>query len=528
VFDFPLIPFLTEDFSPKGKGIDYLGMRNVNLIFLESKLISGINNATRDIGTYILGTWMTWKFTCLCEKTEGSGYTRDHFRAFSQPIEIAISYATRDGSPVNDRYPLPRNRIGKNQKVDLPTTLTFESIGRGLAASIFYAAQYGPSLKWLRLTADASTEDGKSAGFPMALEDEDTKVICQYVDAKIRQCPHYQKLLKGDAALFTEEEIDELGRAGLCAGAYRRPKGSFKKALEAKLFPKGSTRKLSADLIVATLKFHGPTQEETLRRIWYTGLTRSLDILHFESVELLEHSQQWQLFYSRQLLRYALESLLCCLERAIANGCRSVDESVEVFLSEWKSISGKNSIETFADLLHLLCRNGGLSDCKEPAAAWCREIGPVHDYFEFNEFEEGAESFINAMTMLSGWWMRIAGNETLIENLTKLPDESGRIPMAQIHGWIAERINEEFPDVCIDLIKDFVYSQHLRIGMSRLGEDGTRLRFSLGDHGISPAAKLENFALAKPPFMADRLHALIDLMEDLEYVERNGELIIAR
>jgi hypothetical protein len=250
--------------------------------------------------------------------------------------------------------------------------------------------------------------------------------------------------------------------------------------------------------------------------------------LHFESVELLEHSQQWQLFYSRQLLRYALESLLCCLERAISNGCRSVDESVEAFLSEWKSISGENSIETFADLLHLVCRNGGLSDYKEPTTAWCREIGPIHDYFELNEFEEGAEIFINAMTMLSGWWMRIAGNETLIENLAKLPDESGRIPMAQIHGWIAERINESFSDFCKDLIKDFVYSQHLRIGMSRLGEDGTRLRFSLGDHGISPAAKLENFALAKPPFMADRLHALIDLMEDLEYVEQDGELIIAR
>jgi len=97
--------------------------------------------------------------------------------------------------------------------------------------------------------------------------------------------------------------------------------------------------------------------------------------------------------------------------------------------------------------------------------------------------------------------------------------------MAQIHGWIAENINEEFPDFCKYLIKDFVYSQHLRIGMSRLGEDGTRLRFSLGDHGISPAAKLENFALAKPPFMADRLHALIDFMEDLEYTERDGELI---
>ena len=61
--------------------------------------------------------------------------------------------------------------------------------------------------------------------------------------------------------------------------------------------------------------------------------------------------------------------------------------------------------------------------------------------------------------------------------------------------------------------------------MSRLGDDGTRLRFSLGDEGITPTANLGNFARAKPPFMADRLHALISLMEDLDLVSRDGTYI---
>lgn len=61
----------------------------------------------------------------------------------------------------------------------------------------------------------------------------------------------------------------------------------------------------------------------------------------------------------------------------------------------------------------------------------------------------------------------------------------------------------------------------------RLGEDRTHLRFSLVDNGISPTAKLDNLVHAEPPFMADRPRALIDPMEDLNYVRREGELVLA-
>ena len=99
--------------------------------------------------------------------------------------------------------------------------------------------------------------------------------------------------------------------------------------------------------------------------------------------------------------------------------------------------------------------------------------------------------------------------------------------MKELHTWLYDRMEDNFLNTCKDLIADFVYSQHLRIGMSRIGDDGTRLRFSLGDEGINPTAKLKNFAKTEPPFMADRLHALISLMEDLDYVVRNGVHISA-
>lgn len=525
--DFPSTPFLTEDFSPQGKGIDYLGMRNVNLIFLESQLIPGINNATRDLGTYVLGVWITWKFIELCSQSGMYKYTRDNFRKFSQAIEVAISHTTRDGSTANEKHPIPRNRIGKNQKIDLSLPLTFKNMGRGLSASIFYAAQYGPSLRWIGLTADTRSEDGRSAGFQMALDDEDTKAICDYVDNKLQQSPYYEKLLQGDRVQLTLEEIDELGTAGLCAGFYRSPRGILKRALESKLFPPGNKRKTTADLIIATLQKVGPLSEEDLRRVWYTGLTPSGEFLALEHEKLQQQSRKWGIFYSRQILRYALESLLCCLERAVDRGCLSIEEVVDTFLLEWMEATEGYSIDTFADLLHHVCRRAGIKGDEKFGLMWSQSIGPHHENFEYIEFREDPAMFADAMTMLAGWWMRLNGNAELAEQLEKLPDESGRVPMKELHDWLSDRMKDNFINTCKDLMADFVYSQHLRIGMSRLGEDGTRLRFSLGDHGISPTANLDNFAKADPPFMADRLLSLVNLMEDLDYVIRNGDKISA-
>ena len=194
-------------------------------------------------------------------------------------------------------------------------------------------------------------------------------------------------------------------------------------------------------------------------------------------------------------------------------------------MSEWMEATEGFSIETFADLLRHVCRSSAIKGDEKLDLLWSQVISPHHENFEYIEFHDGAEMFADAMTMLAGWWMRLSGNEELAAQLEKLPDESGRVPMKELHDWLSDRMADNFIDTCKDLMADFVYSQHLRIGMSRLGEDGTRLRFSLGDHGISPTANLDNFAKAEPPFMADRLLSLVNLMEDLDYVVRNGDQI---
>jgi hypothetical protein len=359
----------------------------------------------------------------------------------------------------------------------------------------------------------------------MALDDENTKAICEHVDNQLYQSTHYTKLLHGESVRLKEKEIDELGTKGLCAGFYRNPRGTLKSALESKLFPPGNKRKTTADLIIATLKMIGPLTEEDLRRVWYTGLTPSGEPFSLENQELLQQSRQWGIFYSRQILRYTLESLLCCLERAVDRGCLSIEDVVDTFLSEWKDAMEGYPLQTFKDLLCHVCRSAKINGDKELGLLWSQEVSPRHKNFEYIEFHDGPEMFADAMTMLAGWWMRLNGNTGLAEQLEKLPDESGRVPMKEFQDWLLDRMEDNFTNTCEELMADFIYSQHLRIGMSRLGADGTRIRFSLGDNGITPTANLGNFAKTKPPFMADRLHSLVNLMEDLNYLVREGEQI---
>ena len=88
-------PFLTEDFSPRGGGIDFLGLRWVNLYMVGEYLIPQINNATRDMGTFCICAWIPWKFKQICNKAD---FTHENYKLFREKIEVAISFAIRDES----------------------------------------------------------------------------------------------------------------------------------------------------------------------------------------------------------------------------------------------------------------------------------------------------------------------------------------------------------------------------------------------------------------------------------------------
>jgi hypothetical protein len=195
--ELPTNPFLTEDFSPKGGGIDFLGLRWVNLTLLADHLIPGINNATSDVGAYCLATWIPWKFQQLCQTAKH--FTLSDFTAFRETIEVAFSETIRDESPSNNKFGAPRNRIGVGQNIYLPGELSFERPSRTNQTSFYAAPLYGPSLRFIGLIAgDALAENGTSMHIPLANEDVDTVEIVHSLDNALKNSSYYNKIEKLD------------------------------------------------------------------------------------------------------------------------------------------------------------------------------------------------------------------------------------------------------------------------------------------------------------------------------------------
>ena len=156
----------TDRFDSINGGIDFLGMRQVNLAMLQDELIPGINNATADFGNFCLGAWIPWKFFQLCRRED---FVRSKYIAFREAMEVAIAYTTRDGSPADAKFERPRNRMGIEHEPPLPGPLTFQAARRTNATSLYAAPLYGPALRYLGFlqATDALAIDRTSTRIPL-------------------------------------------------------------------------------------------------------------------------------------------------------------------------------------------------------------------------------------------------------------------------------------------------------------------------------------------------------------------------
>lgn len=170
----------------KGGGIDFLGLRAVNLRMLGQFLLPGLNNATRDFGNFCIATWIPWKFA----QTHGSrqDFTEANYAAFQERMEVALAHGIRWDAPSTAEYGNPHGRIGDRQQIEFPNELRFSSVSsRTKATSLYAAALYGPSMRYLGLLP-GYYEAAQGQGFtsiPAGAEDDATRRIVGFVDHSI-------------------------------------------------------------------------------------------------------------------------------------------------------------------------------------------------------------------------------------------------------------------------------------------------------------------------------------------------------
>ena len=529
--EFPDRPFLTKRFESPGGGIDFLGLRQVNLDMLQRELIPGINNATRDFGMFCLGAWIPWKFRQLCEE-DPKGFARSRFNSFREAMEVAMAYAVRDGSPANVQFGKPRRRIGVRQRFSPPSSMTFKAVKRTGATSIYAAPLYGPALWYTGfLIGYARARDGSSTEIPLATEDAWTKEILRAVEAALSKSNVAARLIQPQISHAEAKALDELALHGLHPSFYRRVTPSVKIAFIQKFLlgdkkdPFAERRRLTAALLCHTVRQGSFRGAEELRACWYTALRPSGEPLKLLSTALQEHRLRWALFQARQIQRTLIEGFLRSFELALLGGCRSVTE----VLSHWAERSPAEPRPILDGTFEALVRAEAAPvsrarDFLTASRAWHAKVAWGHSLYEDCKPPNDDEELVCRLRMLARWWLRVAlwMKEGVLPRFLEAgyPD---RIPMRWFWEWLEARLATPIRALLEQLYSDLVFAQHIKVALTRFDGKIQRLHFTLGDDGIVPTAE----ARAKLGFMAkpmeDRLEAFLGLLCDVDVLSQDEE-----
>ena len=525
-------PFLTKDFSLRGGGIDFLGLRYVNLYMVGNYLIPEINNVTRDMGMFFLGAWIPWKFEEIFRESD---FSPKNYQMFRERVEVAISWNMQDDVPATKAFGSTRNRVGVDQNRQLPTTLAFKEAGRTVQNSLYAAAIYGPSLRALGLIESYSVmaKDGAHLKITSASSDEGTMNIVKSLDQSLSNSGGYKKLINHTSERFTEDELGELGMNGLAPSCCRTAGfDGLKPTFQAKLLPGdsnslGYARTQTARLLLQTLRQYPDLDSTSLRDVWYTGLFEDGSALDLADSDLRRMQQTWSYFMARQYQRYAIELFLWCFEIALNSGCRSIDEAVEYWMNQTLS-AGHNPPETFDQVLHLTAGDFAKDSDFETSRTWNHAVHGNHDKIEYVDAPKSDEGFVHGLHMFAGWYWRMlcrseAGDYAEFMTL----GGSDRMGMQWFIDWLSARRSLPLRMFLKDIFSDLIFSQHMRIALSRFDGRAQRLRFILGDKGIEPTISAAgSMGELDLPWMPDRLDTLIDLLRDIDVLELNdkGEL----
>jgi hypothetical protein len=525
-------PFTTEDFSKRGGGIDFLGLRWVNLTIVGEHLIPELNNVTTDMGTTFLAGWIPWKFRQLCRNEKD--YTEKNYKAFREKVEVALSL-TLQHKDLDRPCGLVRNRIGITQRCELPGELSFKSAKRTNQNSLYAAAIYGPALASLGMVKTYSSlarEGAKPLKIAVAGDDPDALQIISGVDRSLRQTSAYQLLASLGSAAFTQKDISKLAEAGLDPARYRHSDcRNLKTCFRRKLLPteptdQGYARTLTTRLLLATLEHQNPLTTDQVRNTWYTGILRDRKRLRLTDTALAEHVQRWSCFMARQYQRYPIELFLWCFEDAVSHANRSLDDIIAYWTDRTRA-GGLKLQGSFEQLARDWAGSMYQADELATSRAWNNQVHREHERFEFVPEPEDDLAIIHGLRMFAGWYWRLLARQqdAKTKDLMSLGG-SDRMSMAWFLKWIKDRKAIPLRDMLRDIFSDLVFSQHMRIALARFDGTAQRLRFLIGDSGIERSVSARrDFANLRLPWMPDRLGSLTALLCDCDVLaEQHGAL----
>ena len=489
-------PCFVRPYRPDKGGVDFLGLRQVNLDMM-ANCLPGINNVTWYIRPFSVVSWIYWKFHQLSEKTGSQKATERDLRVWKEKVETLFTWS----HDLKEVLGIPGLSFAPPGSGAVP--LDFSSWQRNAAnTSLMAAVQYGPAAKTIDglgflLPVERSFFQAVGEGIALA-EALDRNVTRRDRNALLKDLRPTKATSNQAEAMYEAWSILEPSKPE--RDAFRR--AFFNQATVGEsnaLGRRSTTIKLILDVLARS---HGRLDVAAVRSQLFLGhftVKRS----RFETPKLTAGWLRWFVLQLRQAQRLAMEGLLSWFEVRLADhGDRDTDAIV---LETLKAIKNSKVVFPFE---------------RSPRIALARLqrlLPNLHDALDRAE----SEAYLNPLRLMEKI-EEMVGNRSdelapyclhtlfycaavslLLQDSTgsKADLQRGSAERVSLAFWTTTVLNwcdVEMKEFLRLLFENLILSQHFAVAARRFDGRTQRLRISIEEQGLE--------FLADDPFVPTVTH----------------------
>lgn len=514
-------PFFIAPLKIESSGVDFLGLRQVNLDMMDD-CIPGINNYTRYVRCFAVNSWIYWKFYHIAEAQGIEQPTPEQLLKFKEKVETLFTWGHR-GIPIRGIPGVTTSPPSTDGSVELSFAAWKRSADN---TSLMAAPTYGPASKNTGGLGFVSPVKGtfyKTVG--------DGIRLAEVLDSLLSKQSGYDLLTSFD--IFTGDQTNAM--ALFPAWDVNNPSIEEKNAFLSSFFNENTIdtksrlgkRSSTISLIIQILKTSPqPLSEQKIRVAMAYGRLPGQKQLAL-SMPLQTRHLIWLILQVRQAQRMAMECIFSWTEQRIMHfrerDTASIVKSAISSLGKHKEILpvGDTSNQIMGRLFPSINDLSELISMKDKDPMYCIFSLMEKLENELRDTKKCEETLIPyAMRLLcicAKYVDVLKDNEVLIRFL-----KHGGVDRISLRYWydtIQKRENSPIEDFLRFIIENFILSQHLGVAASRFDGQRQRLRIAIEEEGLVPLVPRP----LKPFVGDDRLEMALLLAVDCGLISKREE-----
>jgi len=509
-------PHLLPRFNPGQGGVDFLGLRQVNLDLM-AECIPGINNVTWSIRPYSVMCWVYWKFYRLMQDNGVNSPTESEMIQFREKVETLFLW----GHQLEELRGIPGFLAAPTEFRGGKANLSFESWQRDARNTSLQAAlQYGPSLS-----------DRGGLGFLHKVESSFYQVTVQgealakALDERLRKRKGYDGLVDLRSMYASEAEAKDLFAAWRINSLGVEERNTFRQSFlkESRIDEDDAIGRRSAIIcLIRTIlqESRVPLNQDDIRKsMTYGRLPTGKRIRTSGGIN--SAAKKWLLLQVRQAQRLALESLLAWVEHRILNvGERDSKQMAKGLISNLIKLAPKLFAQNTpaAILKGWLGRFKTLDDyldavLKEPSEFCMFKLRETLETAVREDSESICVPAFKLLLLVRRFHDWLSGDEEIRAYLSH-----GRAERVSVGYWAKtwdKNASHELSDLVALILNNMVLSQHFVVATNRFDGGTQRLRITFEEEGLEALISRP----WRPDITPDRLDTVLSLMAECELIK---------